>query len=144
MQTIDLINAIEQGDSNKIKEVTECLLNSRKAEYLQIFKEEFADDLLYLDEEDLTDEELEELEERSKARFFKVNRVRKGKVQRRKVVTGKDNMKVVGGKVTRMSAKERKNRSLAQRKAARKRRATVKQALRKRKKSLRLRKSRGL
>lgn len=71
-------------------------------------------------------------------------RVRGGKVQRRKVVSGVKGYTIRGGKLTRMSSAERLRRRIAQRKAKVKRRAKLARALIKRKRSLRRRKSLGL
>lgn len=76
--------------------------------------------------------------------FKRVNRVRGGQVQRRQKVASKPGYTVRGGKIVRMSAAERRARKMAQRKAARKRRGKSSQALRKRKITLRKRKSMGL
>ncbi len=71
-------------------------------------------------------------------------RVRGGKVQRRKVVSGVKGYTIRGGKLTRMSSAERLRRRISQRKAKVKRRAKLARALIKRKHSLRRRQSLGL
>jgi hypothetical protein len=71
-------------------------------------------------------------------------RVRGGKVQRRKVVSGVKGYTIRGGKIVRMSSSERLRRRIAQRKGKVKRRAKLARALIKRKRSLRKRKSMGL
>jgi len=86
----------------------------------------------------LSDEQLDE------ARIVKVNRVRAGIVQRRKVVSATPGYKVLGGKLVRMSSQEKMHRRIAQRKAARKRAPKLALILRKRTKSLRKRTSAGL
>ena len=86
----------------------------------------------------LSDEQLDE------ARFVKVNRVRAGVIQRRKVVSTTPGYKVLGGKLVRMSSQEKMHRRIAQRKAARKRAPKLALILRKRTKSLRKRTSAGL
>ena len=86
----------------------------------------------------LSNEELDE------ARFVKVNRVRAGVVQRRKVVSLTPGYKVLGGKLVRMSSQEKMHRRISQRKAARKRAPKLALILRKRTKSLRKRTSAGL
>ena len=86
----------------------------------------------------LSNEELDE------ARFVKVNRVRAGVVQRRKVVSATPGYKVLGGKLVRMSSQEKMHRRISQRKAARKRAPKLALILRKRTKSLRKRTSAGL
>ena len=71
-------------------------------------------------------------------------RIRGGKVQRRKKVSGVKGYTMRGGRMIRMSAQERRNRKMAARKSKFKRRAKLGQALRKRKMSLRRRGSLGL
>jgi hypothetical protein len=86
----------------------------------------------------LSEEELDE------ARLVKVNRVRAGVIQRRKIVSATPGYKVLGGKLVRMSSQEKMHRKMAQRKAARKRAPKLALILRKRTKSLRKRTSAGL
>jgi hypothetical protein len=86
----------------------------------------------------LSEEQLDE------ARFVKVNRVRAGVVQRRKVVSLTPGYKVLGGKLVRMSSQEKMHRRISQRKAARKRAPKLALILRKRTKSLRKRTSAGI
>ena len=86
----------------------------------------------------LSEEEMEE------ARLVRVNRVRAGVVQRRKIVSATPGYKVLGGKLVRMSSQEKMHRKIAQRKAARKRAPKLALILRKRTKSLRKRTSAGL
>ena len=83
-------------------------------------------------------------EEFDEARTAKVNRVRDGVIQRRKLVSTTPGYKVLGGKLVRMSSQEKMHRKLAQRKAARKRAPKLALILRKRQKSLRKRTSAGL
>jgi hypothetical protein len=71
-------------------------------------------------------------------------RIRGGKVQRRKKVSGIKGYTMRGGRMIRMSAQERRNRKVAARRSKFKRRAKLGQALRKRKMSLRRRGSLGL
>jgi hypothetical protein len=86
----------------------------------------------------LSEEELDE------ARLIKVDRIRAGVVQRRKIVSATPGYKVLGGKLVRMSSQEKMHRRMAQRKAARKRAPKLALILRKRTKSLRKRTSAGL
>ena len=71
-------------------------------------------------------------------------RVRGGKIQRRKVVSGLKGYTIRGGKLTRMTASERLRRRIAQRKGKVKRRAKLARSLIKRKRSLRRRQSLGI
>ena len=71
-------------------------------------------------------------------------RVRGGKVQRRKKVSNVKGYTIRGGKLTRMSAKEKLDRKRGQRKGKIKRKAKMARAMMKRKRSLRKRASLGL
>ena len=71
-------------------------------------------------------------------------RIRKGKVQRRKVVSAVKGYTIRGGKLKRMTSAERMRRRLSQRKARIKRRAKLARSMIKRKRSLRKRKALGL
>jgi hypothetical protein len=71
-------------------------------------------------------------------------RVRGGKVQRRKIVSGVKGYTIRGGKMIRMSSSERIKRKIGARRAKIKRRAKLARALIKRKRSLRKRTSLGL
>lgn len=134
-----IVEALLADDANLLRDTIISALNSRKTQALESFKQEFADELLFE-----YDEELDEAKSPSGKRIARVSRIRGGVVQRRKIVTKKAGYKVVGGKVQRMSPLERKRRAMAQKKAARKRKGTMARALRKRARSNRIRKSRGL
>jgi hypothetical protein len=71
-------------------------------------------------------------------------RIRGGKIQRRKKLSGVKGWTFRGGKLTRMSPIERRNRKMAARRSKFKRRAKLRQSLRKRKMSLRKRRAMGL
>jgi hypothetical protein len=71
-------------------------------------------------------------------------RIRGGKVQRRKKVSNVKGYTLRGGKLKRMSSKERLDRKIGARKAKLKRKATAARALIKRKRSLAKRKAMGL
>ena len=83
-------------------------------------------------------------EEMDEARFAKVNRVRAGQVQRRKLVSLTPGYKVINGKLVRMTSQEKMHRRIAQRKAARKRAPKMAMILRKRPKSIKKRTSAGI
>ena len=74
----------------------------------------------------------------------KVNRVRAGKIQRRKLISMRPGYRVQAGKLVRMNQKERMARHRAQIKAARKRKPMLRQILRKRNLSMKVRKRSGL
>ena len=99
--------------------------------------DEKAQELVEEIREEILEESMEYLEE---ARFKIVNRVRKGKVQRRKKVSTQKGYTFRGGKLTRMSASERMRRKISQRRASKKRMAKQSRTKRVRTKSLRLRK----
>ena len=71
-------------------------------------------------------------------------RVRGGKVQRRRKSSAVKGYTIRGGKLVRMSSAERRHRKMAARRAKFKRRAKLRQALRKRKMSLRKRRAMGI
>ena len=71
-------------------------------------------------------------------------RIRNGKVQRRKKVSGVKGYTIRGGKLIRMSTSERMHRKRGARRAKVKRRAKMARAMIKRKRSLRRRASMGL
>tara|TARA_Y100001956_G_C4050945_1_gene154974 strand:- start:90 stop:455 length:366 start_codon:yes stop_codon:yes gene_type:complete len=79
----------------------------------------------------------EDKQELLEKRFRVVNRVRGGKIQRRKKVSAKKGYTFKAGKYSRMTARERRNRHLSQIKGARKRRSKQGRSLRKRKISMR-------
>ena len=78
------------------------------------------------------------------ANWAKVNRVRSGKIQRRKLISQRPGYRIQNGKLVRMSSIERRKRHLAQVKAARKRKPMMARILRKRAVSLRRRKTAGI
>lgn len=135
-----LIQAIESGDASSIKETFMSVINTKVAEYLDELKKDIAFDML--DEDEYEDDEDGEVDE---ARVKRVNRIRGGVVQRRKIVSTDSKYKTVGKgtKVVRMSASERRNRKIAQTKAARKRKAGASRASIKRKLTNRKRDTRG-
>jgi len=71
-------------------------------------------------------------------------RIRKGKVQRRRKLSAVKGYTIRNGKMTRMSPLERRNRKMASRRSKFKRKAKLRQSLRKRKMSLRKRTAMGL
>jgi len=71
-------------------------------------------------------------------------RVRGGKIQRKKKVATRPGYTIRGGKLVRMSSKERQKRKMAARKGKVKRKAKMARAMIKRKRSLRKRQSLGV
>jgi hypothetical protein len=78
-----------------------------------------------------------------RTKTFRV-RIRKGKIQRRKKLSAVKGWTIRGGKMTRMSPVERRNRKMGARRSKTKRRAKLGQSLRKRIMSLRKRRAMGL
>lgn len=74
----------------------------------------------------------------------RTTRVRAGKVQRRKLVSLRPGYRVQDGKLVRMTQQEKMRRHYAQVKAARKRKPMLRQILRKRSLSMRVRTRSGL
>lgn len=139
-----IVDALFENDATKVHDAIIVALNNRKKSVVESYKQTFAEEILDIDFID-EDEDLDEVAKTADGeRRVRTNRIRGGVVQRRKIVTKKAGYKVQDGKVTRMSAVERRRRKLAQMKAARKRRGTMKRSLRKRARSNRIRKSRGL
>lgn len=132
----ELVLAIESGNAEKTQNTFESIINNKVAEYLRELKEDIAYDML---------EGYDEDEEVDEARVTRVNRIRGGVVQRRKVVATDSKYRTTGKgqQIVRMSASERRNRHLAQVKAARKRKAKQSRSAIKRKLTNRKRETRG-
>lgn len=134
----DLISAILSNDFNQAKKILEARLD------------ELADDALTDLKEDLASEmfDVEELEEANIMKMGRTKmvriRIRNGKVQRRKKLSAVKGYTMRGGKMTRMSPLERRHRKMGARRSKFKRRAKLRQSLRKRKMSLRRRSAMGL
>jgi hypothetical protein len=78
------------------------------------------------------------------ATFAKVDRVRGGKIQRRKKVSMRPGYRMQNGKLVRMTSMEKRKRHLAQVRAARKRKPMMTRILKRRKLSLRRRQTAGI
>ena len=138
-----------------MKNFIDALLSNNLIEAKRILDErldELADDALTDVKEDMAlemfDIDLDELEEANimkmgRTKMIRV-RIRGGKIQRRKKLSAVKGYTTRGGKLVRMSPVERRNRKMASRRSKFKRRAKLRQALRKRKMSLRRRSAMGL
>ena len=138
-----------------MKNFIDALLSNNLIEAKRILDErldELADDALTDVKEDMAlemfDVDLDELEEGNimkmgRTKMIRV-RIRGGKIQRRKKLSAVKGYTTRGGKLVRMSPVERRNRKMASRRSKFKRRAKLRQALRKRKMSLRRRSAMGL
>jgi hypothetical protein len=78
------------------------------------------------------------------ATWARINRVRGGQIQRRKIISQRPGYRMQDGKLVRMSSMEKRKRHIAQMKAARKRKPMMTRILRKRKLSLRRRETAGI
>ena len=78
------------------------------------------------------------------ANWARINRVRGGQIQRRKMVSQRPGYRMQDGKLVRMSSMEKRKRHIAQMKAARKRKPMMTRILKKRKLSLRRRETAGI
>lgn len=88
-------------------------------------------------------EAIQNIQRLGRTKLFRI-RIRGGKVQRRKRVSGVAGYTIRKGRLTRMSAVERRRRKMGARRARLKRKSKMSLILRKRKFSLRKRKSLGL
>ena len=138
-----------------MKNFIDALLSNNLIEAKRILDErldELTDDALTDVKEDMAlemfDVDLNELEEGNimkmgRTKMIRV-RIRGGKIQRRKKLSAVQGYTTRGGKLVRMSPVERRNRKMASRRSKFKRRAKLRQSLRKRKISLRRRSAMGL
>jgi hypothetical protein len=106
---------------------------------MRLAAEMYGDDVEF-EEEDLNEANIQKM---GRTKLIRV-RIRKGKVQRRVKKSSVAGFTIRGGKLIRMSPLERRRRKLAARRSKFKRRAKLKQSLRKRALSLRRRKAMGL
>jgi hypothetical protein len=138
-----------------MRALIDALLSNNLIEAKRILDErldELADDALTDVKDDMAlemfDVDLDELEEGNimkmgRTKMIRV-RIRGGKIQRRKKLSAVQGYTTRGGKLVRMSPVERRNRKMASRRSKFKRRAKLRQSLRKRKISLRRRSAMGL
>jgi len=138
-----------------MRALIDALLSNNLIEAKRILDErldELADDALTDVKDDMAlemfDVDLDELEEGNimkmgRTKLIRV-RIRGGKIQRRKKLSAVQGYTTRGGKLVRMSPVERRNRKMASRRSKFKRRAKLRQSLRKRKISLRRRSAMGL
>jgi len=131
----DFVSKLLAGSLVEARELLENKLDELIEERLTEEKAKLALEMFDLDEGNI--------QKMGRMKLVRV-RIRKGKVQRRRKVSGVKGFTYRGGKMIRMSPMERRNRKMAARKSKFKRRAKLGQALRKRKMSLRRRSSMGL
>jgi hypothetical protein len=143
----DFLNELFHGDTvvamdyfqDKLEEVIQDKLDEMKCSIAHEMFEDFGVDYEVF-REVISEANVQRM---GRTKLIRV-RVRGGKVQRRKKFSAVKGFTIRGGKMTRMSSQERLHRKMAARKSRFKRRAHLKQALRKRKISLRRRKAMGL
>ena len=131
----DFVSKLLAGSLVEARELLEDKLDELIEERLTEEKAKMALEMFDLDEGNI--------QKMGRMKLVRV-RIRKGKVQRRRKVSGVKGFTYRGGKMIRMSPMERRNRKMAARRSKFKRRAKLGQALRKRKMSLRRRSSMGL
>jgi hypothetical protein len=131
----DFVSKLLAGSLVEARELLEDKLDELIEERLTEEKAKMALEMFDLDEGNI--------QKMGRMKLVRV-RIRKGKVQRRRKVSGVKGFTLRGGKMIRMSPMERRNRKMAARRSKFKRRAKLGQALRKRKMSLRRRSSMGL
>ena len=131
----DFVSKLFAGSLVEARELLEDKLDELIEERLTEEKAKMALEMFDLDEGNI--------QKMGRMKLVRV-RIRKGKVQRRRKVSGVKGFTLRGGKMIRMSPMERRNRKMAARRSKFKRRAKLGQALRKRKMSLRRRSSMGL
>lgn len=113
--------------SEKIEEIVSAKLEEKKKQVTEEYLKEYVPNIQKI----------------GRSKLIRI-RIRGGKVQRRKKVSAVQGFTYRGGRLTRMSQVERRRRRMSARRARLKRRAMMGVILRKRKQSLRKRKSLGL
>lgn len=143
----DLVSYAMSGNSVALKELLDQRLKELVNEKLNQLKmrmtqETFGDVGV---EVDFVSEDINEANVMKMGRTKLVRvRIRAGKVQRRKKLSAVKGYTIRGGRMVRMPAQERMHRKMAARRSKYKRRAKLRQSLRKRKISLRRRHAMGL
>lgn len=128
---MSILDSIISGELAKANRFFEERLDQILAEKLNQKKKELAV------------EAIQNIQKLGRTKVYRI-RIRGGKVQRRKRVSGIAGYTIRGNRLTRMSAIERRRRKMGARKARLKRKSKMSIILRKRRFSLRKRKSLGL
>jgi len=129
-----LIASLHNGEFSSFKEQLFNRLDQLADEKLGQLKVELANEMFEIDEANV--------QKVGRMKLVRV-RIRGGKIQRRKKVSAVKGFTMRGGKLTRMSSQERRNRKMAANKAKFKRRGKMRQSIVKRQRSLRRRKAMG-
>ena len=138
------IDNLVLGDLVKAKESLKEHLQNLINEKLNLIKLRIAAEMYEDFDYEIVDEAVNRnIQKMGRTKLVRV-RIRGGKVQRRKKLSAVKGYTIRAGKLTRMSAQERRHRKMAARRAKFKRRAKLQQSLRKRKRSLIRRRALGL
>ena len=135
----DFVSKILAGNLTEAKEALKQHIERLVDEKLEQTKQKIADDIYGK----YVAEGIRNVLKTGRTKIVRV-RIRKGKIQRRKKLSGVKGWTFRGGKLTRMSPLERRNRKVAAKRSKFKRRAKMRQSLRKRQMSLRKRRAMGL
>ena len=135
-----LIDAIFSNDLLEAKRILDERLDELADDALTDVKDDMALEMFDVDLDELEEGNIMKM---GRTKLIRV-RIRGGKIQRRKKLSAVQGYTTRGGKLVRMSPVERRNRKMASRRSKFKRRAKLRQSLRKRKISLRLRSAMGL
>ena len=135
-----LIDAILSNDLLEAKRILDERLDELADDALTDVKDDMALEMFDVDLDELEEGNIMKM---GRTKMIRV-RIRGGKIQRRKKLSAVKGYTTRGGKLVRMSPVERRNRKMASRRSKFKRRAKLRQALRKRKMSLRRRSAMGL
>ena len=135
-----LIDAILSNDLLEAKRILDERLDELADDALTDVKDDMALEMFDVDLDELEEGNIMKM---GRTKLIRV-RIRGGKIQRRKKLSAVKGYTTRGGKLVRMSPVERRNRKMASRRSKFKRRAKLRQSLRKRKISLRRRSAMGL
>ena len=135
-----LIDAILSNDLLEAKRILDERLDELADDALTNVKDDMALEMFDVDLDELEEGNIMKM---GRTKMIRV-RIRGGKIQRRKKLSAVKGYTTRGGKLVRMSPVERRNRKMASRRSKFKRRAKLRQSLRKRKISLRRRSAMGL
>ena len=139
----DFVSKLLQDKIVEAKEVLNQRIQDLVNEKLNLVKMRLAAEMyddFEIEEEDLSEANIQKM---GRTKLVRV-RIRNGKVQRRIKKSSVAGFTIRGGRLVRMSPLERRRRKLAARRSKFKRRAKLKQSLRKRALALRRRKALGL
>ena len=140
---MSIASSIITGDYSNAKALLEARIEEIFYEKLEKLKKKLIDDIYGDYEETLSESILHNIQKIGRAKLIKI-RIRGGKVQRRKKLSAVKGYTIRNGKMIRMSSTELRNRRMGARKAKIKRQSKMNQILRKRKISLRKRRTIGL